>query len=240
MATTRIMTVHPITELGTAQTIKRTVDYAMNPAKTNGGLGVTGFGCDPDIVAEDFIFSRDEYQLKTGRDQGENEILVYHVRQSFAPGETDAETVSRLGYELAMELTEGNHAFIVCTHTDKPHLHNHIIINAVNLDCDGKFRNEYFSYKRVREITDRISAENDLSVVENPELGKSPSNRYEKPKKRDEFIRLIDEVLETHQPKNFDDFWKLLEKNGCKIKRRGKTISVKPPGAEHFFRFRTG
>ena len=127
MATSRIMTVHPIVELGAAQTVKRTVDYVTNPAKTDGGLLVTAFGCDPDCAAEDFMFSRDEYQQKTGRDQGENEILIYHVRQSFLPGEADAETVSRLGYELAMELTGGEFSFIVCTHADKPHLHNHIV-----------------------------------------------------------------------------------------------------------------
>ena len=214
--------------------------YVKNPAKTEGGLLVTGYGCDPDVVTEDFMLSRDEYRLITGREQGDNEILAYHVRQSFVPGEADVETVSRLGYELAMELTGGDFSFIVCTYTDKPHLHNHIIINAVNMDCDKKYRNEIHSYKRLRQITDRISAENDLYIIENPALSKTSTNRYKKPTKRDRFVKLIDKILDENQPKDFDDFLKQRERNGCKIKRRGKTISVKPPDAERFFRFRTG
>ena len=240
MATTRIMPVHAIKELGTAQTIKSVMDYVKNPKKTSDGLSITAFECDVDIAAEDFMLARDEYIFRTGRGQGENEILAYHVRQAFKPGEVDADTAAQLGFELAMELTGGDHAFIVCTHTDKPHFHNHLIINAVNVDCDKKLRNEIGSYKRVRKIADRISAENDLSVVENPALSKGTRNRYDKPTKRDGFVKLIDEILEIGQPKDFDDFLKQLEKKGCKVRRRGNTISVKPPGAERFFRFRAG
>ena len=112
------------------------------------------------------MFSRDEYIFSTGREQGDNEILAYHVRQSFVRGEiTDADAVNKLGYQLAMELTGGNNSFIVCTHTDKPHWHNHIIICAVNLDCDRKFRNGFMSFKRVQEISDRISAENICTLL---------------------------------------------------------------------------
>ena len=106
------------------------------------------------------------------------------------------------------------------------------------MDCDKKFRNEIGSYKRIRQIADRISADNNLSVVGNPELSKGMTNRYERQTKRDGFVGLIDEVLATGQPKSFDDFLKQLEKNGCKVKRRGKTISVCPPGAERFFRLK--
>ena len=240
MATTRIMPIHPNMALGVAQTIKDVTDYAMNPAKTEGGLLVTGYECDPTTVAEDFMFSRDEYRANTGREQGSNEILVYHVRQSFLPGETDAETAAKLGYELAMELTGGNFSFLVCTHTDKPHLHNHIIISAVDLSCERKLRNELYSYKRIRRTADRISKEHNLSVVENPKLSKGTANRYAVPTKRDVLVDLVDDILTSSLPKDFDDLLKQLAKNGCKIKRRGKTISVQPPGAERYFRFRAG
>ena len=240
MATTRIMPVHPSMSLGAAQAIKSVTDYVMNSSKTEGGLLVTGYECVPATVAEDFMLSRDEYRANTGREQGPNEILVYHVRQSFLPGETDAETAAKLGYDLAMELTGGNFAFIVCTHTDKPHLHNHIIISAVDLSCERKLRNELYSYKRIRRTADRISKENDLSVVENPKLSKGIANRYDAPTKRDVLVDLIDDILASSSPKDFDDLLKQLAKNGCKIKRRGKTISVQPPGAERYFRFRTG
>ena len=240
MATTRIMPVHPNKELGAAQTIKDVTDYVMNPAKTEGGLLVTGYECAPATVAEDFMFSRDEYRANTGREQGANEILVYHVRQSFLPGETDAETAAKLGYDLAMELTGGNFSFLVCTHTDKPHLHNHIIISAVDLDCERKLRNELYSYKRIRRTADRISKEHDLSVVENPKLSKGTRNRYAVPTKRNVLVEMVDDILATTPPKDFDDLLNQLAKNGCKIKRRGKTISVQPPGAERYFRFRAG
>ena len=241
MAATRIMTVHPIEELGAAQSIKVVMDYVMNPEKTNGGTLITGFECGIEMAAEDFMFMRDEYVFNTGRSQGANEILVYHVRQSFVPGEiSDVDAVNKMGYELALELTGGNHAFIVCTHTDRPHLHNHIIISAVNLDCDRKFRNGFLSYKRVQEIADRISAENNLHVIENPALSKGTNNRYRKPTMRDGLVVMIDKILAADPPKDFDDLLKRLEKNGCKIRRRGKTISVKPPGAKSYFRFKTG
>ena len=114
------------------------------------------------------------------------------------------------------------------------------MFNSVNLDCDRKFRNEFMSYKRVEEISNRISAEHNLHVIENPNLSKGTKNRYKKPTKRDGFTALIDKVFAADSPKDFDDFLKQLEKNGCKIRRRGKTISVKPPGAERFFRFKSG
>ena len=240
MATTRIEPVHPNKAWGVAQTIKRMTDYMKNPAKTDGGRLVTGFECDPDVVTEDFMFMRDEYRYRTGRDQGEKEVLAYHVRQSFLPDEIDADTASKLGYELALELTGGNHSFIVCTHIDKAHIHNHIVINSVNLDCDKKFRNEIGSYKRVQKIADRISKEHGLSVVENPELSEGTHNRYKTPTKRDGLAGLIDEVFAMHQPKDFDDFLKQLEKRGCEIKRRGKSVSVKPEGADRFFRLKSG
>ena len=240
MAATMIIPVHPITELGAAQTVKQTIDYVKNPAKTNGGLLVSGYECDPNTAAEDFMDSRNEYLFQTGRDQGENEILVYHVRQAFLPGEIDADTANRLGHQLAMELTEGSHSYIVCTHTDRPHLHNHIIINAVNLGCDGKLRNEMHSFRRIRQIADRISGEHNLSTIEKPGLSKGANMRYRKPTKRDGFTQIIDGILSECRPKDFDDFLKQLEKRGCKIRRRGSTVSVRPPGAERFFRFKSG
>ena len=240
MATTRIEPIHINTEWGAAQTIKRTTDYMKNPDKTNGGLLIDGFGCNPDIVTDDFMFSRDEYQLNTGRNQGENEVLAYHVRQSFLPGEADIETVRRLGCELAMEITGGNFSFIVCTHTDKNHLHNHIVINAVNLDCDKKFRNEVGSFRRVQRISDRICRDNILSVVENPALSKNKRPNYKTPTKRDGLAGIINNIFGTDPPKSFEDLLKQLEKNGCKVRKRGKTISIQPPGAERFFRLKAG
>jgi len=240
MATTRINPAHPNKAWGAAQTVKRMTDYFKDPAKTDGGRLVSGFEVDTDIITESFMMARDDYHYTTGRNQGDNEVLAYHVRQAFLPGEVDADTAHRLGHELAMELTGGNYSFMVCTHIDKSHVHNHITISAINLDCDRKFRNEIGSFRRVQRIADRLSAENSLSVIENPALSKGTRNRYNTPKKRDGLAGIIDDVLTTGQPKNFDDFLKRLANAGCKIRQRGKTISIQPPGAERFFRLKSG
>jgi len=195
---------------------------------------------DTDIITETFMEARDDYHHITGRNQGDSEILAYHVRQAFLPGEVDADTAHQLGHELAMELTSGNFSFMVCTHIDKDHLHNHITINAVNLDCDGKYRNEFNSFKKVRELADRISAENKLYVIENPGHSKTYTGRYSTPTKRDGLAKIMDEVLATGQPKNFEDFLRQLTKAGCKVKKRGETISIQPPNSKRFFRLKAG
>ena len=95
-------------------------------------------------------------------------VGMYHVRQSFKPGEITPEEANRLGVEFAKRFTKGRHAFVVCTHIDKSHVHNHIIWSAVNLDCDRKFRNFWGSTRAVRRLSDTICIENGLSIVENP------------------------------------------------------------------------
>jgi len=235
------MSVHVNKALGATQTVKRMTDYFKNPDKTDGGRLVSGFEVDTDIIAEDFIFARDEYRFITGRNQGDSEVLAYHVRQAFVPGEVDADTAHQLGHEFAMELTQGNFAFMVCTHIDKSHIHNHIAINSINLDCTGKYRDIKHSWKRsIQKISDQICKENSLYVIENPGFGKVYNQRYKAPAKRDGLVGIIDEVLANAKPKDFDEFLKQLTKVGCKVKQRGKTISIQPPGADRFFRLKAG
>ena len=241
MAATRIMSVHVNKALGATQTVKNMTDYFKNPDKTDGGRLVSGFECDTNIITEEFILARDEYRFTTGRDQGDSEVLAYHVRQAFVPGEVDADTAHQLGHELAMELTQGDFAFMVCTHIDRGHLHNHIAINSINLDCTGKYRDVKHSWKRsIQKISDQICRENGLSVVENPAFGKAYNQRYKVPTKRDGLAGIIDEVLATTKPKDFDEFLKQLVKAGCKIKQWGKTISIQPPNADRYFRLNSG
>ena len=95
-------------------------------------------------------------------------MLAYQIRQSFVPGEITPEEANRLGRELAMRFTKGNHAFVVCTHIDKAHIHNHIIFNSTSLDCTRKFRNFWGSTKAARRLNDTICIENGYSIVENP------------------------------------------------------------------------
>ena len=181
----------------------------------------------------------EQYELNTGRKHKDNSRLLYHMRQSFKPGEVDPKTANRIGYELALEYTCGKHAFVVATHTDKSHIHNHIIFCAFNLDCDGKFRDSYFNYRDVARISDRICKEYDLSVIEVKHGWRDPYNEWEEkqgiskedkePTKQKQLENIIALCLEK-QPKDFDQLLKMLKEDySCIAKKRGKNISISAP-----------
>ena len=127
-------------------------------------------------------------------------MIAYHVRQSFKPGEITPEEANRLGVEFAKRFTKGNHAFVVCTHIDKSHVHNHIIWSAVNTDCDRKFRNFWGSTRAVRRLSDTICIENGLSIVEDPKPHGKSYNKWlgeqAKPSHREQLRVMIDRALE--------------------------------------------
>ena len=174
MATTRIMPLHTGKGRTVGKAISDIIDYVENPEKTDHGRLITSYQCDSRIADAEFLFTKKRYIQKTGRVRGEDDVIAYHLRQSFVPGEITPEEANRLGQELARRFTKGNNAFIVCTHIDKAHIHNHIIWNAVNLDCDRKFRNFWGSTRAVRRLNDTICIENGYSIVENPKpRGKS-------------------------------------------------------------------
>jgi len=94
-------------------------DYAQNPDKTENNQLIRGYECFPELADEQFATSHELYEINTGRTPKVNSRLLYHMRQSFAPGEIDPQVANRIGYELALEFTGGNHQFVVATHTDK-------------------------------------------------------------------------------------------------------------------------
>ena len=151
MATTRLMPLHAGKGRTVAEALGRTTDYVKNPEKTNGGDLVTAYHCNPSIVDQEFLFSKRQYATITGRDQKEHDVIAYHLRQSFKPGEVTPELANKIGYDLAMSLTKGKHAFIVCTHVDREHIHSHIVFNSTALDCTRKFRNFLGSSFAVRK-----------------------------------------------------------------------------------------
>ncbi len=152
--------------VGTA--IQDIIDYVKNPEKTDNGRLITSFQCDSRIADAEFLFSKRQYLAKTGRRRGADDVIAYTIRQSFVPGEITPEEANRLGQELAMRFTKGKHAFIVCTHIDKAHIHNHIIWNSTALDCTRKFRDFLGSGRAVRRLNDTICIENGYSVVAKP------------------------------------------------------------------------
>jgi hypothetical protein len=239
MATTTIIPLHATKGRTAAAVLSDTADYMKNAEKTNREEWITAYECDPLTVAQEFAFSRSQYAAATGRRQGANEVVGYHLRQSFAPGETDAATANRIGYEMAMSLTKGKFAYMVCTHTDKNHIHNHILLSAVNLDCSRKFRNFKNSAFALRKISDLLCVQNGLSIIENPKdsrgsyadwLGKKP------PTAKEQLCELIDEKLIVGQ--DMGALLVALKKAGCEVKI-GKHTAIKIPGGKKFQRFDT-
>ena len=108
------------------------IDYAKNPDKTENGTYISAFACDPHTADAEFLLSRRQYLSITGRTRNydktkRKDVIAYQVMQSFKPGEVTAEEANKIGYEFASRFLKGKHAFIVCTHTDRNHLHNHIV-----------------------------------------------------------------------------------------------------------------
>ena len=148
MATTSLMPLHVGKERDAKQAIRSIIGYVNNPDKTQNGELVTGYECAPQTFEGQFILARREYLQTTGRTPKKSDVIAYHLRQSLAPGEITPEEANRIGQELAEQFTHGHHAFIVATHTDKKHVHNHIIWNAITLDCDRKFRNFWGKFQK--------------------------------------------------------------------------------------------
>ncbi len=128
------------------------------------------------------MLSKRQYELTTGRRQ-KNDVIAYQIRQSFRPGEITAEEANKVGYELAMRFTKGKYAFIVATHTDREHIHNHIIYNSTALDGTRKFRDFFFSALAVQRLSDLICLEHQLSVIEIKPYRERQKVRFTRPKK---------------------------------------------------------
>ena len=118
MAATRLIALHKNKGKSVAACLKSRTDYAQNPDKTNKGELVSSYECSPLTVDEEFMLSKRQYELVTGRRQ-KSDVIAYQIRQSFKPGEITAEEANKVGYELAMRFTKGKYAFIVATHTDR-------------------------------------------------------------------------------------------------------------------------
>ena len=125
MATTRIIPMHQNKGKTIRQCLSDRLDYGKNPDKTHDGQLISAYACDPETADAEFALSKREYYQLTGRRQ-DSDVIAYQVRQSFRPGEITPEEANRIGYEFAERFLKGNHAFIVCTHTDKQHIQNQI------------------------------------------------------------------------------------------------------------------
>lgn len=241
MATTRLMPLHTGKGRTVGTAIQDIIDYVENPEKTNGGQLIASWQCDSRIADAEFLFAKRQYIQKTGRVRGEDDVIAYHLRQSFVPGEITPEEANRLGCELARRFTKGNHAFIVCTHVDKAHIHNHIIWNSTALSQTRKFRNFWGSTRAVRRLNDTICIQNGYSIVENPKpKGKSYDNWLGDLKKlshRDRICLAIDNAM-AQKPESFEALLALLRDAGYQVKG-GKVPSLLGGDQKRFLRMDT-
>ena len=238
MATTRIISMHVNQGKTIADCLTDRIDYSKNPEKTQGGELISAYECDPKTADAEFLLSKRQYKTLTGREQ-QSDVIAYQVRQSFKPGEITPEEANRIGYEFAERFLKGRHAFFVATHTDKKHIHNHIIWNSTTLDCKHKFRDFLCSGRAVARLSDAICTEHRLSVIADPKRGKNHYGKWlgdkAKPTHRELLCGLIDAAL-LQKPDSFDALLKLLAEAGCEVRRRGNTLSLRHPDRKGFIR----
>ncbi|MBQ3485566.1 MAG: relaxase/mobilization nuclease domain-containing protein [Clostridia bacterium] len=241
MATTRLIPLHAGKGRTEGTAIRDILDYSKNPDKTEKGELITSYACDHRTADAEFLLAKREYLERTGRYRGKDDVIAYHMRQSFLPGEITPEEANRMGQELARRFTHGNHAYIVATHTDKQHIHNHIIFHSVNLDFDRKFRNFFNSTRALHKLSDTICIENGYSIVADPKRHGQAYNKWlgdrAKLPQREAIRILIDDAL-AQKPADLDALLELLKATGCEIKR-GKKISIRGPGQTRFKRLDT-
>ena len=235
MAATRLIAMHPRQGRSVAKSLGERTDYAKNPEKTEKGDLVTTYQCDPFTVDEEFMLQKRQYNQITGKSQ-HNDVIAYQIRQSFKPGEVTADEANRIGYELALRFTKGKYSFIVATHTDRAHIHNHVVFNSTSIDGTRKFKDFWRSGLALQKLSDLICLEHGLSVIE-----RKPYDEREKRTKypvkegiRGLICQDIDEVL-SKKPKDFNAFLEELKKAGYEIKT-GKNLAVRGKSQKRFVR----
>ena len=218
-------------------TLSKAIAYILNPEKTDEKLLVSSYGCASETAAREFEWTR-----KIAEQKGMNpvRIIARHVIQSFEIGEVTPELAHEIGKQFADEILGGKYEYVLTTHIDKDHVHNHLIFNAV----DFMDYHAYKSYKRIyydmREVSDRLCKENGLSVIP-PSQNKGMSYKeYTEAKRgtswKQKLKQTIDRLVIT--AKDYDDFLRLMQEAGYEIKP-GKYISFRAEGQERFTRSKT-
>ena len=231
MATTNIFSIRGSKGRSVICSLTERTDYIKNPDKTENGALVYAYGCTPQLVAAEFVLSKRLYTQRTGRK--EPGVIAYHIRQSFKPGEVTPEEANRVGRELAERFLKGKHAYIVCTHTDRRHIHNHIIFNSTTIDGTAKFRNFLGSGRAVGRLSDLICLEHNLSVIANPRRYTRPTydkwlGEKKQPSHRDLLRADIDAAL-ARKPKSFYELLQFVRENGYRVSV-GKSVTFYKDG----------
>ena len=218
-------------------TLSKAIAYILNPEKTDEKLLVSSYGCASETAAREFEWTR-----KIAEQKGMNpvRIIARHVIQSFGIGEVTPELAHEIGKQFADEILGGKYEYVLTTHIDKDHVHNHLIFNAV----DFVDYHAYKSYKRIyydmREVSDRLCKENGLSVIPPSQNKGMGYKEYTEAKRgtswKQKLKQTIDRLVIT--AKDYDDFLRLMQEAGYEIKT-GKYISFRAEGQERFTRSKT-
>ena len=215
-------------------TLSKALDYIQNPDKTDGKMLVSSFGCSYQTADIEF-----EYTLSQALGKGNN--LAFHLIQSFEPGEVDYETAHKIGKQLADAVTKGQHEYVLTTHIDKGHVHNHIIFCAANFVDHHKYNSNKRSYYGIRNMSDKLCRENGLSVVVPGKGSKGKSYaEYQAEKTGTSWKGKLKTAIDALIPQvsSFEELLQRLQAAGYEIKP-GKYISCRAPGQERFTRLKT-
>ena len=215
-------------------TLSKALDYIQNPDKTDEKMLVSSFGCSYETADIEF-----EYTLSQALQKGNN--LAFHLIQSFEPGEVDYETAHKIGRQLADAVTKGQHEYVLTTHIDKGHVHNHIIFCAVNFIDHHKYNSNKRSYYGIRNMSDKLCRENGLSVVVPGKGSKGKSYaEYQAEKTGTSWKGKLKIAVDALIPQvsSFEELLQRLQAAGYEIKP-GKYVSCRAPGQERFTRLKT-
>ena len=215
-------------------TLSKALDYIQNPDKTDEKVLVSSFGCSYETADIEFGFT-----LSQALEKGNN--LAHHLIQAFEPGEVDYEKAHEIGRQLADAVTKGQHEYVLTTHIDKGHIHNHIIFCAVNFVDHHKYNSNKRSYYGIRNMSDKLCRENGLSVVV-PNKGSKGKHyaEYQAEKTGTSYKGKLKIAVDTLIPQvsSFEELLSRLQAAGYEIKT-GKYISCRAPGQERFTRLKT-
>lgn len=226
MATSKLRTI--------TKTLRKAIDYIANPGKTKDGTLVYSYGCS--VETADL-----EMELTARQGTGRGERIAYHLIQSFAPDDDiTPERALELGIEFAQKVTGGKYEFVVSTHVDKEHIHNHIIFNAVDYVNHRKYHSDEKDRYRIRDINDDICKDNNLSVLPKYDARRKFKHKNVHKEEKNSWLKKLKSAIDDaiRNSESFDDMLYALELEGYEIKR-GRHISFRAPGQERFTRAKT-
>lgn len=222
MAITKI---HPI-----RRTLSKAIEYIIDPVKASNDMLITTFGCTKESAAEEFLITK-----RSGSERCFT--LAQHVIQSFKPDEIDAKTAHEVAVKLANQFTGSQHEYVIATHVDKDHIHNHIIFNHTNFVTHKAFRGNIKASKILQQISDELCLEYGLRIIEHPKKKGMTKYEWMMKKKGLSYKKLLQDNIDIsiNSSNSFDEFLDNMQKLGYEIKQ-GKYIAFRKKEQERFVR----